>query len=229
MLAQLEEYRQQNLRLMEQYNELIKRIEEQEITSFEDLSKYDEKAAQALIRLATGTPPMQMIGRNFGFFGVTSTGKSTMINKLLGKELAATGVGETTKEITDYNGLNYTLYDIPGRNDDVSYFSMQYVAFWKGLTRRLVLIHHTVKEMTKVFHLLDVIGLHYDIIINKFDVVELEEREPFKQQIHNEIKECKLKGVDNVWFLSARNPPQFPDWVQMLKCLTDPSKDQISQ
>lgn len=213
---------------MEQYTALIKRIEEQEISSFEDLVKYDEKAAQALIKLATGTPAMQMTGRNFGFFGVTSTGKSTMINKLLGQELAATGVGETTKEIRAYNGFNYTLYDIPGRNDDVSYFSMQYVAFWKGLTRRLVLIHHTVKEMTKVFHLLDVIGLHYDIIINKFDRVELEEREPFKQQIHDEIKECKLKGVDNVWFLSSRNPPQFPDWIEMVKFLTDPSKDSKS-
>jgi GTP-binding protein EngB required for normal cell division len=172
---------------------------------------------------------MPMQGRNFGFFGVTSSGKSSMINKLLAKDVAATGVGKTTKEVTKYRGFNYNLYDIPGQNDDVSYFSMNYVAFWKGLTCRLVLIHHTVKEMTKVFHLLYVIDLHYDIIINKFDVVEFDDREPFKQQIHVEIKECKLKGVDNVWFLSARNPPQFPDWIQMVNFLTDPSKDPKSQ
>jgi hypothetical protein len=42
--------------------------------------------------------------------------------------------------------------------------------------------------MTKVFHLLDVINLRYDIIVNKFDSVDFEERESFKEQIHDEIK-----------------------------------------
>ncbi len=65
---------------------------------------------------------------------MTSSGKSSMINKLLAKDVAATGIGETTKEVTKYRGFNYNLYDIPGQNDDVSYFSMNYVAFWKGLT-----------------------------------------------------------------------------------------------
>jgi GTP-binding protein EngB required for normal cell division len=226
LIAQLERFRQDNARLAEQFAELNKRMEEQQISSFEDLAKYDEKAAKTLIKLATATPPAEMSGRNFAFFGMTSTGKSTMINKLLGKNIAATGVGETTREHTAYQGVGYTLYDIPGRNDDVSYFSLEYVGFWKGLTRRLVLVRNTIKEMTKVFHLLDAIGLRYDIIVNKFDSVDFEERETFKQQIHDEIKDCKLQGVDNVWFLSSRNPQQFPDWVQMVHCLTDPSKDQ---
>jgi predicted GTPase len=95
---------------------------------------------------------MKLEGHTFAFFGVTSTGKSSMINRLLGKDVAATGVGETTKEIIAYEGFSYTLYDIPGRNDDVSYFSMHMVSFWKGLTRRLVLVHYTVKQRTKVFH-----------------------------------------------------------------------------
>ncbi len=66
---------------------------------------------------------------------------------------------------------------------------MEYISFWKGLTTgRLVLIRNTIKEMTKVFHLLDVINLRYDIIVNKFDSVDFEERESFKEQIHDEIK-----------------------------------------
>jgi len=62
-------------------------------------------------------------------FGLTSTGKSTMINKLIGFDLA-----ETTQEIETYDGRGYRLFDIPGRNDDISYFSMKYIAFWKGFT-----------------------------------------------------------------------------------------------
>jgi len=102
-----------------------------------------------------------------------------MINKLIGFDLAETGAGETTKEIQPYDGQGYRLFDIPGRNDDISYFSMEYIAFWKGLTGRLVLITATIKEMTKVFRLLDAINLRYDIIVNKFDLVPIEERQQF--------------------------------------------------
>jgi len=80
----------------------------------------------------SNTQPFQLGGRAFGFFGVTSTGKSTMINKLIGFDLAETGAGETTQEIQPYDGQGYRLFDIPGRNDDISYFSMEYIAFGKN-------------------------------------------------------------------------------------------------
>jgi hypothetical protein len=44
-----------------------------------------------------------------------------MINKLIGFDLA-----ETTQEIQLYDGRGYRLFDIPGRNDDISYFSMEF-------------------------------------------------------------------------------------------------------
>ncbi|CAF4170038.1 unnamed protein product [Rotaria sp. Silwood2] len=223
LLNELQAYRKQNEDLMNKYAELVQKIQDQDIDSFEDLEKYDAKAAESLIKLAQGTVPIKMEGRNFGFFGATSTGKSTMINKLLNKNVAATGAGETTKEITKYDCADYFLYDVPGKNDDISYFSMQYISFWKGLTGRLVLIRSTLKEMTKVFRLLDAIGLHYDVVVNRFDEVAMEERDAFKQQINNEVTECKLKGVDHIWFLSARNPPQFPDWIEMVDYLTKAS------
>ncbi|CAF4434951.1 unnamed protein product, partial [Adineta steineri] len=149
--------------------------------------------------------PLPMQGRNFGFFGLTSTGKSTIINKLIGKNLAEVGAGETTQEIQPYDGQGYRLYDIPGRNDDLSYFSMEYIAFWKALTARIIVITSTIKEMTKVFRLLDAIQLRYDIIVNKFDLVNLEEREKVKVQIKQEIINCKLQGVNHIWFISAEN------------------------
>jgi GTP-binding protein EngB required for normal cell division len=160
-----------------------------------------------------------MQGKNFGFFGLTSTGKSTIINKLIGENVAEVGSYETTKEIQPYNGQGYRLYDIPGRNDDLSYFNMKYIAFWKGLTSRIIVITVTIKEMTTVFRLLDAINLRYDIIVNKFDLVKFEEREKFQNQIKQQIIECKLQGVNHLWFINAENPDEFSDWNNMVDYL----------
>ncbi len=77
------------------------------------------------------------------------------------------------------------------------------------------MIKSTIKELSKVVRLLDELKLHYDIVVNKFDEVEADEQESFKNQIWDEIKDLQLKGVDNVWFVSAKNPQQFPDWFKM--------------
>jgi len=220
ILKQLKEYQQQNANLLQQFDKLRQDMANQNIESFEDLQRYDQKGADALVKLATETKSLQMQGRNIGFFGLTSTGKSTMINKLINKEVAETGAGETTTKIEPYDGQGYRLYDIPGRNDDMTYFSMEYVAFWKGLTARVVLLTTSVKEMTKVFRLLDAINLKYDIVVNKFDLVKSEERDAFKAQIKQEITQCGLKGANHIWFVSSQNPGQFPDWMTMVNYLT---------
>jgi GTP-binding protein EngB required for normal cell division len=220
LIQQLADFQKQNAELLAQFQELSLRIDSQQIESFEDLQKFDKKGADALINLASKTQAMPMDGRNFGFFGLTSTGKSTIINKLLNKEVAEVGAGETTMKIQPYEGQGYRLFDIPGRNDDMSYFSMEYISFWKGLTARLVVITVTIKEMTKVFRLLDAINLNYDIIVNKFDTVPLEERDKFKAKIQDEVTKGDLKGVNNIWYVSAENPRQFPDWINMIDYLT---------
>jgi GTP-binding protein EngB required for normal cell division len=191
-------------------------LKDEQIDSFEDLEKFDKKKADALIKLALETKPLDMKGKNFGFFGLTSTGKSTIINKLIGENLADVGACETTKEIQPYNGQGYRLYDIPGRNDDLSYFNMKYISFWKALTSRIIVITVTIKEMTTVFRLLDAINLKYDIIVNKFDLVKMEERDKFQNQIKQQIIDCKLKGVNHLWFISAENTNEFPDWNNMI-------------
>ena len=227
LVKQLEESRAQYTRLSEDFEklrqqlaELEKKFGDQSINSFEDLQGHNRKAAETLVNLAGETLPATMQGINVGFFGVTSTGKSTMINKLIGSDLAPTGHGETTTKITRYNGSGYILWDTPGRNDHISYFSMENVAFWKGLTARVVLLTTTVKEMTNVFQLLDAISLKYDIVVNKFDAVNREEREAFKAQIKQEIIKCGLKGAKNVWFVSSQNLNEFPDWLDMVNYLT---------
>ncbi|CAF1135795.1 unnamed protein product [Rotaria sp. Silwood1] len=59
-----------------------------------------------------------MNGNHIGVFGLTSTGKSTLLNSLLGEKKAETGAGETTKQITQYSSTQFTLWDAPGRNDE---------------------------------------------------------------------------------------------------------------
>ena len=161
-----------------------------------------------------------MPGINIGLFGQTSTGKSTMINSLLGEEVAKTGYGETTIYAEPYKSktAKYTLHDLPGKNDDISYFTMEYVAFWKGLSTRVIVIEETVKEMTTVTQLLDAIDLRYDLVVNKIDCVPEGELEKFKEQIRSEVTECSLKNCDNIWFICATNIQKF-DWLQMVAAL----------
>ncbi|CAF4390639.1 unnamed protein product, partial [Rotaria sordida] len=76
-----------------------------------------------------------MKGNNIAFFGLTSTGESTMLDSLLGEKKAATDVGETTLEVISYFGRNFVLRDIPSRNDE-----------------------STIKENSSIMKLLDAIG-----------------------------------------------------------------------
>lgn len=45
-----------------------------------------------------------------------------------------------------------------------------------------------------IVHLLDDINLKYDIIVNKFNPIKLEEREKFQNQIKQQIIDCQVKG-----------------------------------
>ena len=215
--AQADQYRQQHNELLEEYEQLLKEMKRKKIESFEELAEHDKDSVKILIQLAQLTPAAPMEGNNIGLFGSTSTGKSTMLNALLGKQniepgAAQTGVGETTKEVKAYPGTGFTLWDVPGRNDEISYLSMECISFFKGLTQRLILITATVKENSSMMKLLDELGLKYSIVFNKFDKVDEDEQSSVKEQIHKEIKDLGLKQVDKVFFVSAKCPTSFPDW-----------------
>jgi len=214
--AEVDHYREKNAELLERYAKLNEEMKRKKIDSFEALAEYDKEAMKVLIELARLTEPIPLEGINIGLFGSTSTGKSTMLNALLGQKVAETGVGETTTKITPYSGTKFTFWDVPGRNDEVSYLSMEYISFFKGLTQRLILIQATVKENSSMMKLLDEIGLQYDIVFNKFDKVEQEEQAEVQQQIRSEVERIGLKGVNKIYFVSAKNPKMFDDWMAMV-------------
>ncbi|CAF2808428.1 unnamed protein product [Rotaria sp. Silwood2] len=200
---------------------LEKRTRRKNVKSFDDISKDEKRREKLLAKLARKTESIKKQGNNIGIFGLTSTGKSTMINSLLGKKLAEIGIGETTKEMTPYHGTRYILWDTPGRNDESAYTNQEYISFIKGLTRRLILIQYTIKEILNLIRLLDDLGLGYDIVVNKFDDIDEDEQAKFRRQIQCEISSLKLKRKKNVFFLSARYPRMFPNWLEMVHYLTE--------
>jgi small GTP-binding protein len=219
--AEVVQYSEEHSQLYASFQKLSEELKRKKIDSFEALAEYDKEAMKVLIELARLTQPMPLEGSNVGLFGLTSTGKSTMLNALLGQKVAETGAGETTTKITPYKGRKFTLWDVPGRNDEVSYLSMEYISFFKGLSRRLILIQATVRENSSMMKLLDELGLLYDIVFNKFDKVGKEEQDEVKKQIRSEVEKVGLKGVDNIFFVSAKHPDMFPDWMAMIKYLED--------
>lgn len=165
--------------------------------------------------------PARLSGNNIGIFGLTSTGKSTLVNSLLGRQAAQTGAGETTTEIKRYRGRGFTLWDAPGRNDVISYSDREFIALIKGLTHRLILIQATIKENQDLMRLLDDLDLDYLIIVNKMDCVDEDEEEEFRTQILHEKRSLNLKGLQKIYFISAKYPKRYPDWLRMVNYLID--------
>ena len=115
LCEEVKRYQEKNAELLTRFQDLKEEMKAKKITSFEDLIEQDKKAAQLLIELARLTQPVVLEGNNIGVFGLTSTGKSTLLNVILGMKVAETGVGETTTKITPYPATEFTLWDVPGR------------------------------------------------------------------------------------------------------------------
>ncbi|CAF1586605.1 unnamed protein product [Adineta steineri] len=224
LYKRMEQYQEAHKTQMEQMTKLLEDLKKKKLTSFEDIAENDKEAKEAIIKLAKEAKPFEMEGNNIALFGRTSCGKSTMLNKLHGKEVAETGKGETTLKIQSYQATDFVLWDIPGKNDEVSYLSLQYISFFKGLTHRIILVTDTLKENSSMMKLLDAIGLNYDIVVNKMDECDDEEQPKFREKIKEEVQTLELKGVDRIFYVSAKFPAQFPDWLAMVDYLTDPRK-----
>ena len=190
----------------------VQRLEEQ---LQKNLDHHTITSTEKLHQLAKDVVPRQLFGYHIGLLGNTATGKSSMVNTLMGSIVTS---GSTTQVQVRERG-NYHVYDFPGQNDDFSYFSKDCISLMKGLTRRLVLVTATVKEMKRLVNLFEAIDLHYDFVVNKLDLVDLGERPAFVEKIRGEINEAGWKNVDHIWFVSAEHLNQFPEWLQMVSHL----------
>ncbi|CAF3432471.1 unnamed protein product [Rotaria socialis] len=191
----------------------------EDIQSFDDLDQYYRESDEDFVRLAKQVKPMIVTGKHIAILGSTSRGKSTMINSLLGKHVAQVGIGEVTTEFEPYQGFDFILWDTPGINDETK-FSSESIALWKSMKHRLILIESTIKENSKIMKRFDQIDLHYDIIVNKFDLADEEDQAQFREQIRSEVKSLGLKQLHSLFFLSAKYPGRYPDWINLVDYLT---------
>ncbi|CAF5140825.1 unnamed protein product, partial [Rotaria magnacalcarata] len=93
--------------------QLLAELKAKKLESFEDIERQDKRAKDAIIRLAEKAMPIKMERINIALFGLTATGKSTMLNALYGKTVAETGIGETTTQVTSYKTERFVLWDVP--------------------------------------------------------------------------------------------------------------------
>ena len=220
LVEQVKAYEQKNAELLARFQKLKEDMKARKINTFEALAQQDKEAVKLLIELAQLTEPMPLEGRNIAAFGLTSAGKSTLINAFLEQNVAITGYGETTMQITPYPAKEYTLWDVPGNNDEILYITMEYISFFKGLTKRLVMIQSTIKENLSLIKLFDEINLEYDIVVSKFDLVEESEQQNFKDQIQREVATLQLKKLNKIFYISAKYRERYPDWQELIKHLT---------
>ena len=174
--------------------------------------------------MATVTPSGLLAGPSIGLIGRSGVGKSTLINMLLGRNVAKVGVGEITKQIQSYKAKDFYIYDTPGFDDISTGFTKENISFWKGLNMRIVVINTSVTELAQMLRLFDDIGLSYDIVVNKLDLLKSKSQHSFKIYIRDQIRIHRLKCLGNIWFVNALNLAQYPDGQKLISYIMPHSK-----
>jgi small GTP-binding protein len=108
-----------------------------------------------------------MVKVNIGLVGLPSAGKSSIINSLIGKRLAQSGVSRTTLEAKFYDKLqsddniNFNIYDLPGiadiedkdNNFDkviIDTIKKCNIVIWVSDIIKAFITNHELKEFTKI-------------------------------------------------------------------------------
>eukprot|EP00045_Choanoeca_perplexa_P006298 m.53575 g.53575 ORF g.53575 m.53575 type:complete len:353 (-) comp13569_c1_seq12:165-1223(-) len=88
------------------------------------------------------------------FIGRVSSGKSTVINALLNEIRAVTGVGTTTRYVSqigksdpDGDGVRLSYWDVPGHDDKFSYIDMQVIGTFASMHAIVILYNNAVSDV----------------------------------------------------------------------------------
>ena len=217
---QTEELRGQLAEQQRMVDMLLEDAHKSKITSLSSLSEHDQKTFDEVIQLCKEQPAYRLLGRNAAVFGVVSTGKSSLINALLGREVAETGIGETTLEFKSYQGIGLTYWDCPGKHDQLTYLTADYISLIKGLTIRIIVVDITLKHMTGFISMLQRLNLPFIVVLNKWDAIAKAseaKRTKFEATIAEEIAQY-CPGVP-IFRVAAEQPGHF-QWDDLVQHIT---------
>ena len=194
-----------------------------EAARVKDLADAQAKAQQAeaeKLAIVQHIPAIEITGRSIGLFGLISSGKSTLVNSLLGRTVAEVGIGDTTMAVTQYQGIGYTLWDAPGYSDEYDYTANdERVAIIKALSLRIVVVTATINSIIKFLTLLQQLSLPTVIVVNKCDLATAADLQQFKAKIAAEVAAHGLSC--DVYFISADKPASFTeDWDRLVMRIT---------
>lgn len=179
----------------------------------EEYATASKKGFQVLLGIAAKLEPCNLASypsscRHVAFFGSTSVGKSTLINTILEEKVAKTGKGETTVSVAPYPAkfAPFVLWDFPGKNDEVSYFSTETLSLAKAMELCCVLFVATVKDCTAYIQLLESMGKDFVCVLTQCDDDEWNDKEI--EHVKSQTVEFvgKMKGYKGFYAISAKNP-----------------------
>ena len=203
-----------------QIDALMDTVNKQKITSLSQLVDKERQTFEAVVSICQQEPAMRLEGNNVGFFGIVSTGKSSLINTLAGEDVAETGIGETTLKYEYYQRIGITYWDCPGKHDNLNYLTADYISLIKGLSQRVIVVDITLKHITGLIRLLQRLGLSFVLVINKYDVIDAAsatDKAKFEATIAKEIAEfCPSVPVYRV---SSKQPGLFA-WDEFVEAIT---------
>ena len=171
---------------------------------------------------------------NIAVIGLTGVGKSSLINKIFGNNIAITGAGKAvTTEYTKYSpnafdiDLPVSLYDSPGYEpgSEQEYFVKKTIDFLKEKNRQgeaeqihliWYLISASASRLTQAdIHIIEEINNNYIpviIVLSKCDIAQVHEKEEVKKVIE-ETKFSKVYQIVEV----AADPLTLPNGEYICK------------
>ena len=200
----------------------IEHLSNFQIDDLTNLDQLDSERFDRILELCRQCLPLRLPGVNIGLLGNTSVGKSSIINASVGREICETGMGQVTMEPRPYNMPNSELvfWDLPGKNDDISYLRAPYISCMKSMAFIGVVITATVSEVSSLIKMLQTLGIPYHIIVNKIDQARnAEQLARFRAQVDREVA-----GLGNcfrgVFYVSAEDV-RLGDWTRLMDRITE--------
>lgn len=147
-------------------------------------------------------------GVNIGCIGNTSSGKSSLMNKLAGSKVCEVGKGEVTTELSMvHEGPLFRLWDFPGKHEANSYYDYNLILILCAMTRVVVMYESSPKEVFRLLQILNALKIDYILVRSKCDLYDSDEDSfSLAEYIQRDTTFLQKKGLPTkVYSISVKN------------------------